>query len=85
MRMRGHAEVYPDSWLRKEELEEWRKKDPLDRLTKKIFDERLLKADDIEKKRIHFLKEIEEAIQFAKDAPYPDAKELTSDIFYKAS
>jgi TPP-dependent pyruvate/acetoin dehydrogenase alpha subunit len=83
MRMRGHYEGDPEPYRPKDEREEWKKKDPLDRFTKKLFNDKVLTPGDVEKKKNQFMNEINEAIQFAKDAPFPDASEVTSDVFYQ--
>jgi len=83
MRMRGHHEGDPEIYRRKEELEEWKKKDPQDRFSKKLLDDKILTPREIEERRDQFSKEIEEAVQFAKNAPYPEDSELTSDVFYQ--
>lgn len=81
MRMRGHFEADPAAYRPKGELEEWKKKDPLDRFSNKLLADKILTPGEIEKKRTQFGKEIEEAIRFAKDAPYPEAKEVEADVF----
>lgn len=83
MRMRPHAEHHLEPGRPEGELEEWKKKDPLDRFTKKLLEDKIITAADIEKKNAQFVKEIEEAVQFAKEAPYPDASEVTTDVFYQ--
>jgi len=83
MRMRGHYEGDPEPYRSKDEIEEWKKKDPLDRFTQKLLEDKVLTPGDVEKKRNQFMKEINEAIQFAKEAPFPDASEVTSGVFYQ--
>jgi pyruvate dehydrogenase E1 component alpha subunit len=83
MRMRGHYEGDPEPYRSKDEVQEWKKKDPLDRFTRKLLEDRTLTPGEAEKKRAQFTKEVEEAIQFAKEAPYPDPSEVTSDVFYQ--
>ncbi len=83
MRMRPHAEHFQETKRPPGELEEWGKKDPLDRFTTKLLQDKILTGREIEEKKVQFWKEIEEAVQFAKDAPYPDPKEVTSDVFYE--
>ncbi|MBU1206961.1 MAG: thiamine pyrophosphate-dependent dehydrogenase E1 component subunit alpha [Proteobacteria bacterium] len=83
MRMRGHYEGDPEPYRSKDELEEWKKKDPLDRFTKKLLEDKVLTPGDVEKKSRQFMNEINEAIQFAKEAPFPDASEVTSGVFYQ--
>ena len=83
MRMRKHAEHFVETKRPPGELEEWKKKDPLDRFTAKLLQDKILTVREIEEKKVRFMKEIDEAVQFAKDAPYPDPKEVTSDVFYE--
>ncbi len=83
MRIRGHYEGDPEPYRSKEEVQEWKKKDPLDRFTRKLLEDKTLTPGEVEKKRAQFTKEIEEAVQFAKEAPYPDPSEVTSDVFYQ--
>jgi TPP-dependent pyruvate/acetoin dehydrogenase alpha subunit len=83
MRMRKHAEHFVETKRPPGELEEWKKKDPLDRFTTKLLQDKILTGREIEEKKVQFMKEIDEAVQFAKDAPYPDPKEVTSDVFYE--
>lgn len=65
----------------KAEEKEWQKKDPLTRLENYLFAEGIL-----DQKRLDILKskidgEIEEAVEFARQAPFPD-KESVSDYVY---
>ena len=79
-RMRGHYEGDPAAYRSKEVTEEWRKKDPID-----IFRAYLLN-EEIDEKEIIAIeeamdKEIEAAYQFAQGSPFPDASEVTSDVY----
>ena len=79
-RWRGHVGVSDDldKGLRsKKELESWFKKRPIKRL------EKVLKISESEKEKISkkIEKEIKEAINFAKNSPYPKETELTKDVF----
>ncbi len=83
MRIRGHYEGDPESYRSKDEVQEWKKKDPLDQFTRKLLEDGVLGPREVETKRAQFMKEIEEAVQFAKEAPYPDPREVTADVFYQ--
>jgi TPP-dependent pyruvate/acetoin dehydrogenase alpha subunit len=84
MRMRGHYEGDPEPYRRtKDEVLEWKRKDPLDQFTKKLLEDKTLSPGEVEKKKVQFTREIEEAVQFAKEAPYPDPSEVIADVFYQ--
>ena len=64
-----------------EELEEWKKRDAI-----KGFEERLLQIGTLTQKAIDAVyantnAEIEEAIQFAEDSPFPHPDELLEDVY----
>lgn len=81
-RQKGHHVGDPGLEYRtREEENEWKAKCPL-----KWFKESLLKEKKITKKAITDLEtsiiaEIKEAVQFAKDSPYPDPSEAFEDIY----
>ena len=72
MRMHGHSASDDASYVPKEMLEEWRKKDPIDRF------ERILTADRVLNEKVktemeeRIRREIDEAIGFAIESPHPD-------------
>lgn len=81
MRMRGHAEHDDALYVPPALLEEWRKRDPIDRFAAYLRDCKLL--DDTSAKEIddRIAKEIEEAVLFAESSPLPDAKELLDGVY----
>jgi pyruvate dehydrogenase E1 component alpha subunit len=78
--MRGHYEGDPASYRSKEVTEEWAKKDPI-----KAFGEKLLEMDvtqeELDAIDAAMDAEIEAAMQFALDSPYPDVSEVTLDVY----
>jgi len=80
-RFHGHFEGDSGSYRTKEEVAEWMKKDPI-----KTFKERLLKtevltekeADDIDQKA---LAEMDAAVKFADESPYPEPEETLKDVY----
>jgi pyruvate dehydrogenase E1 component alpha subunit len=83
-RWRGH--VGPNSDLdkglrNKEELDSWMAKDPIKKLEELLLKEGFL--SDSEKNQIYekIEKEIEEAMVFAKNSPFPEERELNEDVF----
>lgn len=83
-RWRGHHEGDPNQGARyrtKEEIETWKKKCPLDRLSKQ-----LLKSKAATKKKIKAIDTeveaaIEEAVAFAKASEFPAPDELYDDVY----
>jgi pyruvate dehydrogenase E1 component alpha subunit len=81
MRMRGHAEHDDASYVPASLLEEWRKRDPIDRLEAYLRERRIL--DDITAREIdnRVSNEIEEAVAFAEASPFPDGKDLLDGVY----
>jgi len=86
-RMRGH--VGPDDNIQgthrdirpKEEIEKWKKKDPIRRLETFLIKEKIFRKDTLERIDREVEKEVEEAHQFAKASPDPNPNELTRYVF----
>ncbi len=81
MRMRGHAEHDDASYVPAAMLEEWRKRDPIDRFEAYLREQKLL--DDATAKEIgdRLSGEIEEAVSFAESSPLPDGKDLLEGVY----
>jgi TPP-dependent pyruvate/acetoin dehydrogenase alpha subunit len=77
----GHSEIDPAKYRTKEEVESWRKKDPIPRMEKYLMDRKLL--TDEQKKQIaaEIVVEMDAAIEFAEQSPYPDMSEAPNFVW----
>jgi len=77
----GHSEIDPAKYRMKEEVEAWKKRDPVAAFEKKLAEKKLL--TDTQKKEIadEITREINEAVEFAEQSAYPDASELNDHIW----
>lgn len=82
-RYRGHWEGDPILYRTKEEVQEWKKKDPIDKLKKQILEDKILKEADIEKINNEILVEVNEAIEFARKSPEPLRESALDYVFYE--
>jgi len=80
-RWRGHYEGDPLIYRTQEELEEWKRRDPIQRLKKVLIDRHFLSQDEDEAMRKKIDKEIEEAVRFAEESEYPEPQEALHDVF----
>ena len=86
-RLRGH--VGPDDNIQgthtdirpTDEVEEWRKRDPIDNFEKYLLENEILLESEIEEIKREIEKEVEEAHKFVKRSPYPHVSELTKYVF----
>lgn len=66
-----------------EEIEEWKKKDPIPRLGKFIIENKVADNDLLQKISLELKDEIEKAAQYAIDSPWPEESDLFKDVFYE--
>lgn len=83
-RLRGHIEGDQQIYRSKEELDEWKSKDPILRLEKHIVEEQILAQSDLD--RIHAEEKalVDRAIESAKNSPWPRAEESLTSVFETA-
>ncbi len=69
------------SYRTDEEVEEWKKKDPIDLFEARLADQGYLSAEDAQAVHDEVLAEIDEAIKFAEESPYPDPDAILEDVY----
>jgi pyruvate dehydrogenase E1 component alpha subunit len=80
-RYRGHSIADPGTYRTKEEIEEWRRRDPIVQYGKKLLDEGTLSSEEIEKIQIDAAKEIDSAVKYAEDSLLPEPEALYQDVY----
>lgn len=80
-RYKGHSMSDPAKYRTKEELEEYKGRDPLitvktEILTKKYADEKWFEEEETRVKQL-----VEESVKFAEESPYPEIEELYKDVY----
>jgi len=80
-RFKGHSMSDPAKYRSKEEVEEYKSKDPLEQIhativAKKYADQKWFDSMDEKIKAI-----VEESVTFAEESPYPTAAELYTDVY----
>ncbi len=83
-RFRGHHEGDPNLGARyreKSEIEEWLEKCPIRRLKEKLISEKIVTEGELEDMTRRIEKELEEAVRFAEESPYPEVGELWNDVY----
>jgi len=80
-RFRGHSVADPATYRTKEEVEEWRKRDPILRMESYLKDNRMVTDDDIEATHAEVDARIQEAVDFAESSPFPAPDALYEDVY----
>ncbi len=64
-----------------EEVEEWKKKDPIDQFEARLAEQGVLSAEEAQAVHDAVMSEIDAAIQFAEESPYPEADSILEDVY----
>jgi TPP-dependent pyruvate/acetoin dehydrogenase alpha subunit len=80
-RLKGHYEPDDQSYVPKDELESWMKKDPILRLKMQLLQEKVLTEAEYQEIVNRVNQKIKFALEFAFNSPYPNPQELTTDVY----
>lgn len=80
-RYKGHSISDPQKYRTKEEVEEYKSKDPINALLKTITDNNLASADEIKSINERVEKAVAESVKFAEESPWPDDNEVLKDVY----
>jgi len=77
----GHYVGDPQVYRAKEEVEEWRKRDPILMFRERVVKEGKINVGEMDAIEAGVKKEIEAAIEFARQSPEPELESALQDIF----
>ena len=81
-RFQGHGMSDPDRPYRtREEEREWQKRDPIERFASLLTGNAHCTREELEAIEAEVRAEIDAAVVFAQDAPYPDVKEVLTHVY----
>lgn len=83
-RYKGHSMSDPQKYRTKEEVEEYKKLDPIETTLAVILGKKYATQQRIDEINSGIDQEIDECVRFAEDSPYPDDNELYQDIYAEA-
>lgn len=80
-RYKGHSISDPQKYRKKEELEEYREKDPITMVVKRILENKYASQEDLDAIDARINKVVEESVRFAEESPWPDDSEVYKDVY----
>lgn len=80
-RYRGHWEGDPEVYRSKEDVENWKKKDAIEKLKTMLLKEKFMADTEIEKIEKKVQEEIEKAVDFGRSSPKPDERSALDYVF----
>jgi pyruvate dehydrogenase E1 component alpha subunit len=82
-RYKGHSMSDPQKYRTKEEVEEYKKQDPIEGVRDVLLSSKWATESELEAIDVAVKKEVEEAVKFAEDSPMATAEELYNDVYFE--
>ena len=80
-RWHGHYIGDPETYKSKEEVAEWKKRDPIPRFRKYLIENKVLAEEDANKIEKEISDEIDNAVKFAEESPLPEPEETLEGVY----
>jgi pyruvate dehydrogenase E1 component alpha subunit len=80
-RYKGHSMSDPQKYRSKDEVEEYKEKDPIDHVLNVLKSQHGVSEADIEVINDRVKKEVEDAVAFAEESPWPSDDQLLKDVY----
>lgn len=80
-RYKGHSISDPQKYRTKEEVEEYKSRDPIEMVRKTLLDNKYASVEDLAAIDKRVEAEVDESVQFAEESPWPDDNEVLKDIY----
>ncbi len=77
----GLNRILREPYRTEEEIEFWRQRDPIDIHSKWLLENDVASQEEIDKVQNDVYEAIDDALQFARESPYPDEADLFTDMF----
>jgi pyruvate dehydrogenase E1 component alpha subunit len=80
-RFRGHSMADPEEYRTREQVEEWRKRDPIVLFAERLVAESVITEDDRERMDAEAVARVDAAVAFADASPHPAPESLYDDVY----
>jgi pyruvate dehydrogenase E1 component alpha subunit len=80
-RFRGHSMADPEEYRTKEQVEEWRKRDPIVTFGDRLVAEGVIDEDRREQMDAEAISRVDDAVAFADASPFPPPESLYNDVY----
>lgn len=80
-RYRGHSMSDPAKYRSKEEVEEYKSKDPIEMVKGEIIKKKWASEDDLEALEDRLMEQIDDSVKFAEESPFPSEDDLYKDVY----
>jgi pyruvate dehydrogenase E1 component alpha subunit len=83
-RYKGHSMSDPQKYRTKEEVEEYKHRDPVEQVRATILDKKIATEKDLAEIEAKVNAQVEESVKFAEESKFPDPSEAMHDIYEQA-
>ena len=80
-RYKGHSISDPQKYRTKEEVEEYKGKDPIANLLNTIKNNNIATEEELDEINTRVDKAVNESVKFAEESPWPDDNEVLKDVY----
>ena len=80
-RYKGHSISDPQKYRTKDEVEEYKLRDPIEMVLKAILDNNIATQEEIDEINKRVNDQVTESVKFAEESPWPAADELLKDVY----
>lgn len=80
-RFRGHSMADPEEYRSKEEVEEWRRRDPIMQFANRLIGGGVIAGADAEQLDRQALAEVDASVKFADQSPFPALDSMYDDVY----
>src|SRR5690349_24698300 len=78
-RYKGHSMSDPQKYRTKDEVEEYKQRDPIEVVRKKILDRKMATEKELDAIDQKILAKVDESVKFAEESKYPEAADALKD------
>ena len=83
-RYKGHSMSDPAKYRTKEEVENYKKQDPIQQVLEVIIKNKFASDEELEAIQTRVNAEVDECVKFSEESPFPEASELYDDVYTQA-
>jgi TPP-dependent pyruvate/acetoin dehydrogenase alpha subunit len=80
-RMKGHAEHDGQAYVPKEEIEQWKLRDPIERYLRVLLESRVATAEEITAIDQTISDEVDREVEFAEQSPFPTPEDALKNVY----
>jgi pyruvate dehydrogenase E1 component alpha subunit len=77
----GLNRIVQDPYRQAEEVEEWKKRDPIDIHKERLLSQNIATQEEMDEMESQVMAQIDRAVEFARESPYPEPGALFEDMY----